>query len=130
MLLLLYFILLIQAEKFMILGGSIDFSPISINETECFYSTTCTSILCEILSNKTLSNIGLAYVILIPLEPLKCIKIPFISNTTMLTFVMSHEEKFIAPLACNNIGDCFTKTCNLFNDRKDNIGIGFTGQCN
>lgn len=116
-------------NNFMILGGTIDFTPINIKEKECEYSTTCISIICESLSNKTLSNMGLAYIILFPIESLKCSTIPFTSNVTMMTFIMSYEEKFMTPIACDNVGECFTKTCILFNTRKNNIGIGFTGQC-
>lgn len=73
---------------------------------------------------------GLAYVILYPIESLKCTTIISISNATMITFIMSYEEKFITPIACTNVGECFSKTCILFNRDKNNIGLGFTGQCN
>ncbi len=116
-------------NNFEILGGAIDFTPISVNEKECDYSTTCPSIICKILSNKTLSSMGLAYVILFPIESLKCSKVISILNATIITFIMSYEEKFITPIACNNLGECFTKTCILFNADKNNIGLGFTGQC-
>ena len=116
-------------SNFEILGSAIDFAPINVEKQECEYSTTCPSIICEILSNKTLSNMGLAYVILYPIESLKCTTITSISNAIIITFIISYEEKFITPIACNNVGECFSKTCLLFNAKKDNIGLGFTGQC-
>ena len=127
---LIFFLIGLKADNFMILRGSIDFTPIQIKEKECSYSTTCPSIICGILKNKKLSSIGLAYVILYPIDILKCATIPFTTNITMITFIMSYEEKFATPIACNNIGECFSKTCELFNAKSNNIGIGFTGQCN
>lgn len=132
----LIFFVLVKADmfkstnNFKVLGGAIDFTPINVIEKECDYSTTCPSIICKILNNKTLSTMGLAYVILYPISPLTCVTIPFISNVTIISFIMSYEEKFLTPIACNNIGECFSKTCILFNAKKDNIGLGFTGQCN
>jgi len=120
---------LLKADNCLILGSTIDFRSVSIQESACDYDTTCSSIICNILSNKTLSNMGLAFVALFTYDVITCKTIPFISKTKMITFIINNEEKFITPIACYNVGECFSKNCILINADKNNSGIGFMGQC-
>ena len=94
----------------------------------CNYATTCPSLLCNTLNNKTLSNMGLAFVAITPeLGIYK--KVSFISNATMIVFIINNQGSFITPISCTNVGDCFNNGSVLFNTNKNNSAIGFMGQC-
>lgn len=47
----------------------------------------------------------------------------------MIVFMITNNGSFVTPFSCDNIGDCFYKACVLFNEDKNNLAIGFMGQC-
>jgi hypothetical protein len=99
-----------------------------LDMTDCNYSTSCPILLCDMLKNRTLSKMGLSFVVIVPSFNMN-VKVPFISNITMILFIINNEGRFITPIACSNVGDCFNKGYTLFNVNKTNLGIGFLGQC-
>ena len=121
--------ILIFFIDFMILGSTVDLRTINVEPSECYYNIDCPEIICGILSNKTFINMGLAFVALGFSESVICTKLPFISNATMISFIVDLEGKIETPMACDNVGECFTDTCILFNKNKNSAGMGFTGQC-
>lgn len=100
-----------------------------LGSENCNYSTSCPSTVCNILANRTLSSVGLAFVVLGFSSPVECTKLPPFLNSTMIVFILANKGKFVSPFSCDNMGDCFTRACTLFNEDKTNIGIGFMGQC-
>lgn len=129
LLLLFVFYELLKTDNYLILGSTIDFRSVNIQESTCDYDTTCISTICNILSNKTLSNMGLAFVALFTYDVVICKTIPFVSNATMITFIITNKDKFVTPISCYNVGECFSKNCILVNANKNNSAIGFMGQC-
>lgn len=129
LLLLLEFV--ISTNDFILVGFSVDFGYFYDPQISCDYFTTCPLLICNTLKNNTLIAQGLAFVALnkISNKELSCKSSPFSSNSSMISFILDYETKFKTPIACNNIADCLTKSCILFNNDKNNLGIGFMGQC-
>jgi hypothetical protein len=113
-------------EDSILLGVSLN--GIMFDGINCNYSTTCTVLLCNTLSNQTLINKGLAFVSIIPTAVINN-KVPFVSNTTMIIFIFTNNAKFATPQICDNVGECFNKGSILFNSNKNSLSIGFMGQC-
>lgn len=120
---------LYSSDNFNLLAFDINFDIIYIFEQTCDYDTTCPNLLCATLSNKTLSSIGLAFLMLFPNGKVSCNKVINISNTTMITFILNKKGKLVTPISCNTVGECFSETCILFNENKNSGAIGFMGQC-
>lgn len=118
-------------NNFTMFGITIDFAILNIAELTCDYETTCPTLICNSLRNKTLSNMGLAFLALYPSGSVSCTNFPFISNATMITFIMGKGNKITTPISCDTVGECFTETCILLKNKDfpDMNFMGFMGQC-
>ena len=119
-------------NNFIMFGITIDFEILNIAELTCDYGTTCPTLICNSLRNKTLSNMGLAFLALYPTGNVSCTNFSFISNATMITFIMGKGNKITTPISCDTVGECFTEICILFKNKQDFSDtdfMGFMGQC-
>jgi len=117
------------SDNFQLFGITVNFEIIYETDKTCNYDNTCINLVCDTLYNTSLSNMGLAFIVLFPIAPVTCTKIPFISNATMIGFIMDKNNKITKSIACDNVGDCFSESCNLYKEEKIGSVIAFTGQC-
>lgn len=113
-----------QQQGFMVIGLGTNMSIIYGSENICNYDS-CPKIICDILGNTTS-----AYMALYPLgKLLSCPKLSSIFSVNMITFILEKNKQILFPFACNTMGDCLMKSCNLYLSSKESYLMAFTGQC-
>jgi len=112
-------------DIFTLVGFDKNFNPITTFDV-CDMQTNCSTVLCNLLANKSLcvSSIGL-----ITYKRPNCGKPIDNHPATMISFIALGNPYFDQPYSCDNIGACLVHQCNIVQNDYKNLAMLMIGFC-